>query len=501
LLSHHFRFKIIASSNLALRTEVLRESQRPCDTLELTYVHRNSSDINMWETRNVTMKHTDMDLVMKWKKAFDVQLEQVAKKRPKRLLVFINPYGGVGKAEKVFETKVKPLFDLTGIRYQVIVTERANHAHDLLQTYDFKSKGVDGVICVGGDGMFSELINGILKRAASDNDLDVNDARQDMARPDIKIGVIPGGSTDALAYSLHGADDVITSTLHIVLGDEKLIDAASVFSEGTLTRFSSTMMSYGYFGDLLFRSENYRWLGPTRYDVSGTQTLLAGRSYRGVVSYVEEVNPSSKPEERKLCTSKCDICNVAEKDEADAPNLVVRRDCIKGKFMNVTGAMMTCSCHRTPKGISPGAHLGDGNADLILVKETSRLNYLRYLIRVGFQKDNPFELPFVEVKRVREFSFTATPKPEKTTTRTSVWNCDGEIIDQPNIHVKVHRRVIRVFGRGPETSEIARPTNTTVTVTRSALKYLTESSTRSTCMSAEQQQKREEEAEIINLVV
>ena len=36
----------------------------------------------------------------------------------------------------------------------------------------------------------------------------------------------------------------------------------------------------------------------------------------------------------------------------------------------------------------------------------TRFNYLRYLIRVAFQRDNPFELPFVEVKRVREFRYS-----------------------------------------------------------------------------------------------
>ena len=30
-------------------------------------------------------------------------------------------------------------------------------------------------------------------------------------------------------------------------------------------RFSSTMMSYGYFGDLMARAEGWRWLGPARY--------------------------------------------------------------------------------------------------------------------------------------------------------------------------------------------------------------------------------------------
>ena len=43
-----------------------------------------------------------------------------------------------------------------------------------------------------------------------------------MRRSYLRIGVIPGGSTDALAYSLHGARDVVTAALHIVVGDDKV---------------------------------------------------------------------------------------------------------------------------------------------------------------------------------------------------------------------------------------------------------------------------------------
>ena len=74
-------------------------------------------------------------------------------------------------------------------------------------------------------------------------------------------------------------------------------------------RFSSTMMSYGYFGDLMARSEARRWLGPSRYDVCGAQTWAAGRAYRGAVGYVEVVNPArpdDHPSQRRLCTSDCE---------------------------------------------------------------------------------------------------------------------------------------------------------------------------------------------------
>jgi ceramide kinase len=118
--------------------------------------------------------------------------------------------------------------------------------------------------------------------------------------------------------------------------------------------------------------------------------------------------------------------------------------------------------------VSPGTHLGDGNTDLILVRKTGRLNYFRYLYRTGYQRSNPFDLPFVEVHRVRQFSFSHVgdccsdendngdggqrhaAAAAGANCRLSVWNVDGEILPAANITVKVHKQIVPVFCRGPE---------------------------------------------------
>ena len=76
-------------------------------------------------------------------------------KKPRNLLVFINPFGGKGRGKQLWETKVSDVFKTAGVGCKVIVTERAGHALDLLQTMSLE--GIDGIISVGGDGMFSEV--------------------------------------------------------------------------------------------------------------------------------------------------------------------------------------------------------------------------------------------------------------------------------------------------------------------------------------------------------
>lgn len=54
---------------------------------------------------------------------------------------------------------------------------------------------------------------------------------------------------------------------------------------------------------------------------------------------------------------------------------------ICGKFLAINSTNMCCACSRSPSGLSPAAHLGDGSADLILIRKCSRFDFLRFLIR------------------------------------------------------------------------------------------------------------------------
>lgn len=35
-------------------------------------------------------------------------------------------------------------------------------------------------------------------------------------------------------------------------------------------------------------------------------------------------------------------------------------------------------------------------------------------------------------------------------THSSVWNCDGEVLEEPALDVRAHRQVVRLFARGVE---------------------------------------------------
>ena len=58
-------------------------------------------------------------------------------------------------AKQIWETKIAGIFKIAGIGCKVIVTESANHAFNVIQSAPLHN--YDGVISVGGDGMFSQV--------------------------------------------------------------------------------------------------------------------------------------------------------------------------------------------------------------------------------------------------------------------------------------------------------------------------------------------------------
>lgn len=115
--------------------------------------------------------------------------------RPKRLFVFVNPFGGKKCAKKIYGTEIKPLFEAAGVSitvqgsacncgcffsmkfYQVGVmfsmllrlyidpfcswsvseTEYQGHALEVASSLDLAE--YDGVVCVSGDGVLVEVSN------------------------------------------------------------------------------------------------------------------------------------------------------------------------------------------------------------------------------------------------------------------------------------------------------------------------------------------------------
>ncbi|XP_076598224.1 ceramide kinase [Chaetodon auriga] len=406
------------------RVEILpRKSVEDTDKdFTVFYVKRCSSGGShglLWRLGRTQFSCPSRVLRDQWTKYLRAALKTHSPLRPHRLLVFINPFGGKKKARKIFHSLVAPLFELAGISSHVIVTEQANQARDHLLKKDLT--GFDGVVCVGGDGMFSEILHGLIGRTQQEAGLCENDPAVTLQPCPLHIGIIPAGSTDCVCYATVGVIDPVTSALHIIIGDSQPLDVCSVHQASALVRYSVSLLGYGFYGDVLAESEKHRWMGPLRYDYSGTMVYLSNRSYAGIVQYLPADPVLSSPRDRTRCLSGCSVCSRSTErlfpPSSDSGSLYSSHCSqfssdsegewvtVEGKFRCVSLTCMSSSCPKSPLGLSPSAHLADGTGDLILVWDSHLLGFLKFLYRHTSTQDQ-FDLPFVEVHRVKAVRFS-----------------------------------------------------------------------------------------------
>ncbi|ESP05312.1 hypothetical protein LOTGIDRAFT_102901, partial [Lottia gigantea] len=183
--------------------------------------------------------------------------------KPKNLLVVINPIGGTGRARQTYDKKVAPLFKLAGIVVDIKVTERSNHGYEIGKSVD-ESK-CDGIVVVSGDGLYHEVLNGLIIKTQEENNVDYNDVNSQLVSPTLPIGVIPAGTGNGVAGLTCGVIDVETSALHIIKGEHHKACVIDINVKDKHVIYGGLLMGYGFFSDLIKKAESRRWMKIMRY--------------------------------------------------------------------------------------------------------------------------------------------------------------------------------------------------------------------------------------------
>ncbi|CAL9208121.1 unnamed protein product [Musa hybrid cultivar] len=123
--------------------------------------HRGKTHGSPWTLCEYTFGHKDMHICQSWVERLIASTSTDAV-RPKSLLVFVHPLCGKGNGVKTWET-VAPIFSHAKVRTEVTVTQRAGHAFDCISSLSHRElSSFDGIVAVGGDGLFNEVLNGLL---------------------------------------------------------------------------------------------------------------------------------------------------------------------------------------------------------------------------------------------------------------------------------------------------------------------------------------------------
>lgn len=196
--------------------------------------------------------------------------------RRKRAWVLVNPHAGPGGADKIFEKKVRPIFEAARMPLTVVRTTYSGEAVTLAQDLDISE--YDIAIPCSGDGLPHEVFNGLSKRP---------DARKALSK--LAVCHIPCGSGNAMSCNLYGTHRPSLAALAIVKGVPTKLDLCSVTLEDGERLTSFLSQAYGLIADLDITTEHLRWMGAARFTYGFLTLAIRKKTYPCDVAMKVEV--------------------------------------------------------------------------------------------------------------------------------------------------------------------------------------------------------------------
>lgn len=152
--------------------------------------------------------------------------------------------------------------------------------------------GIDAFVTVSGDGLFHEVIQGLMSR---------DDWATAIKTP---VGIIPAGSGNGLAVSI-GSQSPLKAALAVIKGRTEPLDLLSVAMGDRKPYYAHLEIVWGLISDVDIESDRlcrsywhdinedeltmplrYRWAGPARFTLSAVGRTLNPRKYRGKLAFL-----------------------------------------------------------------------------------------------------------------------------------------------------------------------------------------------------------------------
>jgi len=212
-----------------------------------------------------------LDQVQQWEEDLQRLLTQQNERFHRPVLLFVNPFGGKGQAMQMLEEVVRPMLDVSKLPYEVIETERAGHALEVVRERDLSSYGI--IASLSGDGLLHEIVQGLLNRP------DWEVTRK------MPIALLPAGSGNGMATSLK-IKNLASAVFNLIKGATEQIDLISLRFQSGERVYCHLAVFWGFIADTDLESEGYRWLGAARFAVGALVRIVNLRTYHGSLRYL-----------------------------------------------------------------------------------------------------------------------------------------------------------------------------------------------------------------------
>ncbi|OVA13886.1 Diacylglycerol kinase [Macleaya cordata] len=363
--------------------------------------------------------------------------------RPKKLFIIVNPYGGKKSASKIFDEEVKPLLVAAGIQYTVQETQYRLHAKEISHSLDLTK--YDGIVCVSGDGILVEVVNGLLQR---------EDWASAIKMP---LGIVSAGTGNGMIKSLlDSVDDpcsVSNAMLAIIRGHKRPLDVATVL-QGETRFFSVLMLAWGLVADIDIESEKYRWMGSSRLEFYGILRVIRLRKYNGRVSFVPAPGYEAygeKIDQSNGCTSNLHVLHQNQQDTVKVLHHGYRGPeiCLEDlEWRTIDGPFVSVWLHNVPWGsedtmAAPNAKFSDGYLDLIIIRDCPKSSLLVSMMKMN---DGSYvKSPFVLYLKVKAFILEPGQRAGDP-TKGGIIDSDGEVLARGEGTYKFEQSELMTYG-------------------------------------------------------
>ncbi|KAG9149691.1 hypothetical protein Leryth_012414 [Lithospermum erythrorhizon] len=364
--------------------------------------------------------------------------------RPKRLFVFVNPFGGRKSATKIFEQDVKPLLEDANIEITVQETAHQLHAKEVVRTLDLSK--YDGIVCVSGDGVLVEVVNGLLER---------EDWATAIRTP---LGLVPAGTGNGMVKSLLDSVGEPCSasyaTLAIIQGHKTSLDVATL-RQGETIYFSVLMLAWGLVADIDIESEKYRWMGSSRFDFYALQRIFSLRKYTGRILFVPA--PGYEPYGEPVDLGDQFLGEADSTQKLNEGSLKGQPSHYQGPIVDpkdlnwrkLEGPFISVWLHNVPWGsedtkAAPDAKFSDGCLDLILMKDCSRLALLSLMTELN--NGGHVKSPHVIYIKVKAFILEPGPRSDNS-AKEGIIDVDGEVLASGKGTYKSNQKTLMAYNK------------------------------------------------------
>mmetsp|Transcript_19965 Transcript_19965/g.32911 ORF Transcript_19965/g.32911 Transcript_19965/m.32911 type:complete len:528 (+) Transcript_19965:102-1685(+) len=390
-------------------------------------------------------------------------LGRTEKSMEKPILVLINPKSGPGHSTKIWmNTGNKVICQDAGHRVEVVTTERANHALELISTTKDLCGKYKGIVIVSGDGLMYETLQGIMQR-------------KDWAHCVrwLPVGILPGGSGNGLAKSINEQASLphspLSSSFVVAKNHVRALDVAAV-DIGTNDKvkrvYSFLSLAWAIASDIDIGSEYMRSLGESRFTIEAIKRFINLRKYNGRLSYlpctegqVGQLPRSGKDETVQTPPTYWELHGEqVDAEAAPAPilNLVPNPDEPVPENWHVVEdtfwSMWNCNVEYMSgsASVAPHAKLDDGYWQLSYLRENgyhgmSKGKLLDYLL--GLDSGKHQEKDFVEMTPTQAYRFEPLPNPNGKTE--GIIALDGEVVEYTQLQMQILRGFLKVYAFDP----------------------------------------------------